>query len=235
MRDFMASRVVGGRQQIRTAMTFHESGRLVMWPYGYTMTDVPGDMTYAGPRGAGPDRPDDGRRPTATSRSRRATCTSARARAATTSTASTGSSPYTFEMSVGRLPGRFADRGRDRAQQGSRAVRDGARLVPAVGARRRGPHRALRRLRRRPRGLPWLDREPGRHRHSARSMLAGSRANPAATSSHGPEAARHHAVRDEGLRDRRVGRLLARPRTISTGERRSARRRSSCRRPPASV
>ena len=45
MRAFLASRVVGGRQQIRTAMTFHESGRLVMWPYGYTMTDVPGDMT----------------------------------------------------------------------------------------------------------------------------------------------------------------------------------------------
>ncbi len=45
MRDFMASRVVDGRQQIRTAITFHENGRLVMWPYGYTMTDVPSDMT----------------------------------------------------------------------------------------------------------------------------------------------------------------------------------------------
>jgi hypothetical protein len=45
MRDFMASRVVNGRQQIRAAITFHESGRLVMWPYGYTMTNVPSDMT----------------------------------------------------------------------------------------------------------------------------------------------------------------------------------------------
>jgi carboxypeptidase T len=45
MRDFLASRVVGGRQQIRTAITFHEYGRLVMWPYGYTLTNVPGDMT----------------------------------------------------------------------------------------------------------------------------------------------------------------------------------------------
>ena len=45
MRDFLASRVVDGRQQIRTAITFHETGRLVMWPYGYTMTNVPGDMT----------------------------------------------------------------------------------------------------------------------------------------------------------------------------------------------
>jgi carboxypeptidase T len=45
MRDFVESRVVGGRQQIRTAITFHTSGRLVMWPYGYTYTDLPTDMT----------------------------------------------------------------------------------------------------------------------------------------------------------------------------------------------
>ena len=45
MRDFLASRVVDGRQQIRAAITFHEYGRLVMWPYGYTHTDVPADMT----------------------------------------------------------------------------------------------------------------------------------------------------------------------------------------------
>ena len=34
-----------GRQQIRAAITFHEYGRLVMWPYGYTKADLPGDMT----------------------------------------------------------------------------------------------------------------------------------------------------------------------------------------------
>jgi hypothetical protein len=45
MRDFLASRVVNGRQQIRAHITFHEAGRLVMWPYGYTLTDRPGDMT----------------------------------------------------------------------------------------------------------------------------------------------------------------------------------------------
>ena len=45
VRDFLTSRVVGGRQQIRTAITFHEAGRLVMWPYGYTYADVPPDMT----------------------------------------------------------------------------------------------------------------------------------------------------------------------------------------------
>ncbi|MEI7744476.1 MAG: M14 family metallopeptidase, partial [Chloroflexota bacterium] len=45
IRDFLASRVVNGRQQIRASITFHESGRLVMWPYGYTKADVPPDMT----------------------------------------------------------------------------------------------------------------------------------------------------------------------------------------------
>jgi predicted deacylase len=45
MRDFLASRVIGGRQQIRAAITFHEYGRLVMWPYGYTYTNIPADMT----------------------------------------------------------------------------------------------------------------------------------------------------------------------------------------------
>jgi carboxypeptidase T len=45
MRDFLASRVIDGRQQIRTHITFHEAGRLVMWPYGYTLTDRPRDMT----------------------------------------------------------------------------------------------------------------------------------------------------------------------------------------------
>ncbi|MDQ3871342.1 MAG: M14 family metallopeptidase [Chloroflexota bacterium] len=47
---FVNSRVVGGRQQIRTAITFHTSGRLVMWPYGYTYADVPYDMTVADQR-----------------------------------------------------------------------------------------------------------------------------------------------------------------------------------------
>jgi len=45
MRDFMASRRIGGRQQIKTAITFHTAGSQILWPYGYTMTDIPGDMT----------------------------------------------------------------------------------------------------------------------------------------------------------------------------------------------
>ncbi|MGK2849805.1 MAG: M14 family zinc carboxypeptidase [Candidatus Limnocylindrales bacterium] len=45
MRDFIASRVVDGRQQIRTAITFHSAGKEILWPYGYTKTDIPSDMT----------------------------------------------------------------------------------------------------------------------------------------------------------------------------------------------
>jgi carboxypeptidase T len=44
IRDFMASRRIGGRQQIRTAITFHTAGQQILWPYGYTKTDIPGDM-----------------------------------------------------------------------------------------------------------------------------------------------------------------------------------------------
>ena len=47
IRDFLASRVIDGKQQIRTHITFHEAGRLVMWPYGYTSANVPADMTTA--------------------------------------------------------------------------------------------------------------------------------------------------------------------------------------------
>ncbi len=44
-RDFVMSRVVGGRQQIRTAISFHTTGRLILYPYGYTHVDVPSDMS----------------------------------------------------------------------------------------------------------------------------------------------------------------------------------------------
>ncbi len=45
VRDFADSRVVGGVQQITAHIDFHTFGELVMWPYGYTFTDVPADMT----------------------------------------------------------------------------------------------------------------------------------------------------------------------------------------------
>jgi carboxypeptidase T len=43
--DFVDSRVVGGRQQIRTHVTLHTNGELILYPYGYTKSDVPSDMT----------------------------------------------------------------------------------------------------------------------------------------------------------------------------------------------
>jgi carboxypeptidase T len=47
LRDFVNSRVVGGRQQIRTHITLHTNGELILWPYAYTTSNVPGDMTTA--------------------------------------------------------------------------------------------------------------------------------------------------------------------------------------------
>ncbi|HMJ80228.1 MAG TPA: M14 family zinc carboxypeptidase, partial [Candidatus Dormibacteraeota bacterium] len=45
VRDFVLSRVVNGVQQIKTHVTFHTDGELILWPYGYTKTDIPADMT----------------------------------------------------------------------------------------------------------------------------------------------------------------------------------------------
>jgi hypothetical protein len=45
IRDFVDSRVINGVQQIKTNIDFHTYGELVLWPYGYTYTDVPADMT----------------------------------------------------------------------------------------------------------------------------------------------------------------------------------------------
>lgn len=45
LRDFVNGRIVGGVQQIRTHISYHTYSELVLWPYGYTYTDVPSDMT----------------------------------------------------------------------------------------------------------------------------------------------------------------------------------------------
>jgi len=42
---FVQSRVIGGRQRIRVAITFHTSGRLILWPYGYTRASIASGMT----------------------------------------------------------------------------------------------------------------------------------------------------------------------------------------------
>ena len=45
VRNFINSRVVGGKQQITVAIDFHTYSELILWPYGYTTTNVPADMT----------------------------------------------------------------------------------------------------------------------------------------------------------------------------------------------
>ncbi|HEX5013828.1 MAG TPA: M14 family metallopeptidase [Candidatus Limnocylindrales bacterium] len=44
-RDFVNSRVKNGIQQIKAHITFHTNGQLILWPYGYTKTDIPTDMS----------------------------------------------------------------------------------------------------------------------------------------------------------------------------------------------
>lgn len=44
LRDYVESRVVDGRQQIRTHVSLHTNGELILYPYGYTKVDVPPDM-----------------------------------------------------------------------------------------------------------------------------------------------------------------------------------------------
>ena len=44
LRDFVNGRVVGGVQQIRTHVTLHTNGELILYPFGYTKTDIPADM-----------------------------------------------------------------------------------------------------------------------------------------------------------------------------------------------
>ena len=43
--NFVNSRVIGGVQRIKTHVTLHTNGQLILYPYGYTKTILPGDMT----------------------------------------------------------------------------------------------------------------------------------------------------------------------------------------------
>ncbi|WP_329290089.1 M14 family metallopeptidase [Streptomyces sp. NBC_01455] len=43
--DFVRSRVVGGKQQIRAGIDFHTYSELVLWPFGYTTADTATGMT----------------------------------------------------------------------------------------------------------------------------------------------------------------------------------------------
>ena len=47
IRDHVESRVVGGAQQIRVHVTFHQHGRIVLYPFGWTTEPIPPDMEAA--------------------------------------------------------------------------------------------------------------------------------------------------------------------------------------------
>ena len=233
MRDFLASRVVGGRQQIRAGITFHESGRLVMWPYGYTHKDIPADMTsddHAALRKIGRHMAaSNGYRPQQASELYISSGTSRDYLYGTYRVFS-----YTFELSIRAYPRSSVDRPRDLAQPGGRAVPHGAGLVPARRAGAGGPRRALRRVRRRSRGRPRLDGGSRRDGHraavgplAARQPRVGRR--PAARRSSGT------ASRPGGTRSSRAPRRGPPPAPgTSTAARRSAPAGSSSPTRPAS-
>ena len=97
-------RVVGGRQQIRAAITFHEAGRLVMWPYGYTKKNVPPDMTSLDHHALRDDRPPHGEDQRLQARAGRATCTSPTGASRDYLYGTYRIFAYTFEMSVRDYP-----------------------------------------------------------------------------------------------------------------------------------
>lgn len=45
LRNFVLSRGINGRQQIRAAISWHSFNEEIMWPYGYTTANVPRTMT----------------------------------------------------------------------------------------------------------------------------------------------------------------------------------------------
>jgi carboxypeptidase T len=44
IRNFVSSRVIDGKQRIKTHVTLHANGELILYPYCYTTTALPGDM-----------------------------------------------------------------------------------------------------------------------------------------------------------------------------------------------
>ena len=215
MRDFLASRVVDGRQQIRAAITFHESGRLVMWPYGYTHDERAGRHDHGRPRALMADRQAHGRHERLQARAGERPVHHLGDDHATTSTAPTGSSPTRSRCrsrttpTIRLIP---SETGRNKeavlylmerawlpasrprgGRPGRRAAAPSTTTSRSPAAGRSTPTAPTRRARRpvRP-GQPPGDHELRR------------------------EAARHDAVRLRRLRDRRAGGSVARAPTTST-------------------
>ena len=213
MRDFVQSRVVGGIQQIRVHVTLHTNGEQVLWPYGYTKTNLPPDMTR-----------DDHRTFVALGR----------AMAARNGyTPMQSSDLYVtdgdqidwmygrhriFSFTLGALPDgaverrqgplqpRRDHRARDDPQPLRAAIHAEHGRVPVRGDRQVG--RELRAVLRRPRGLEGLAGQPRRHRHVERRALAAGQ--PAAHGGEGAEAARRDGLRVARARHGRTRRYEAR-------------------------
>ena len=232
MRDFLASRVVNGRQQIRAAISFHEDGRLVMWPYGYTLANVPADMTSQDHAALAVM----GKHMAATNRYKPEQASDLYISSGTSRDYQYGVYrifAFTFEMSVTDYPDDSliaSETGRNKEAVLYLMEQSGCPLS-ALGPRR--ADRPLRRIRRRPGGLPAgsssIPTTPTRRGAAGSSGPTRHRRRATAPSSWGPRA-----------RARRRSSPAPRParpraRTTSTGGRRSDPNRSPCRPPPASA
>ena len=195
---------VGGRQRIRTHITFHTAGELVLWPYGYTYTDVPAGHDAPGRADLRGDGPAHGRQQRLPARAverpvhhrRRPDRLDVRARSA--------SSRFTFEMypagdrhQTGCYPpdeliGRETERNREAVLYLMELADCPYRAIGTSAARYCGP--LLRRPRDRPRlagAIPAARTRPARER--GRGGSRRGRHLPAGQGRVGPGGAGHRA------------------------------------------
>ena len=231
IRDFMASRRVGGRQQIKTGITFHTAGEQILWPYGYTKADIPSDMVA-----------DD----------HAALVALGRKMAATNGYTAMQSSSlyvtdgdeidwaygkehifmYTFELypshsqvsSTARFyPPRRADRPADRTEQGGHPDAHRSRRLP-VQRERHGQGQLRAALRQLP-DLRRLDHEPARDRHGEPPVRGSAAIRPPRPARRGPSRPARTPSSPAAWPARRPTRT-----TSTTARPRSARRPSRSRR-----
>ncbi len=211
IRDFMASRRINGRQQIRTAITFHTAGQQILWPYGYTKTDIPGDMNAEDHAALVALGKQDGRDQRLHGHAveqpvrhrRRRDRLGVRPRRHLHVHHGALPEPQPGELGRPVLPARRADRAADRAEQGGDPDADRGRRLPVRRDRQGDP--GLRPAVRHVPDLRRLDDQPARHRYGHGRRVAARQPGR-----HEPPG-RHHAIgldraghRPEGRRRRRI-------------------------------
>ena len=202
-RDFVASRVVNGVQQIKAHITLHTNGELILWPYGYTYRNVPPDMTSLDQKTfVALGKAQAARNGYTAQQSSRAVHHRRRpdrlaVRDVPDLQLHVRALPHRDTDRLGRpLPRRLEDRRADPSQPRRDPPPDQPLGVPVRGARRgRDPGR-LRAAVRRPRDQPRLDAQRPRHRHGGRGPVVDH--EPVRHELQRPQAADDDLLRLEG-------------------------------------